>query len=256
MKEVLESHGFSPYEAQIYLCLLENGPLTAYGVAEKTGLYRQVTYDSLNRLAEQARVTVLRQERRQLFQAADPAILLDEARQKQEEFEKILPAMAAMRKASASPVEVEVFRGKHVLKLAFKDIVRTLRQHGGESCCTAVDERHYSAYDSIALSIFEREMLRFGLKERVIIKEGAPRLMPSETTEYRTVPERYFNSHPVQIYGDTVQINLSGTPMHMILIRNQSIADSFKKQFELMWSVAKPIAKDRRESLRSGERSP
>lgn len=245
MKSTLEKQGFSSHEAQIYLCLLENGPLTAYAVAEKTGLYRQVTYDALNRLAEQARVTVLKQKRRQLFQAADPTILLDEIRQKQEEFEKILPAMTAMRRASASPVEVEVFKGKHVLRLAFKDIVRVLKQHGGESCCTAVDEQHYSTYDSIALSIFEREMLHHGLRERVIIKEGALPLMSEKTTEYRAIPEKYFNPHPVQIYGNTVQINLSGTPMHMIVIRNQAIADAFRKQFEMMWSIAKPLKKTR-----------
>jgi len=54
-KEVLKQIGLTDYESELYLMLLQYGSLSAYELAEKTGMYRQVTYDTLNRLAEKIR---------------------------------------------------------------------------------------------------------------------------------------------------------------------------------------------------------
>ena len=51
-KAVLTQIGLTDYEAEVYLALLTNGQMSAYELAEKAGLYRQVTYDSLKRLME------------------------------------------------------------------------------------------------------------------------------------------------------------------------------------------------------------
>ncbi|MEK6839646.1 MAG: hypothetical protein AABX72_01785, partial [Nanoarchaeota archaeon] len=57
------------------------------------------------------------------------------------------------------------------------------------------------------------------------------------TSAYRTVPARFFNKNPTQIYGNTVQILLWGHPDYLIIIRNKEIADSYRRQFELMWKA-------------------
>ena len=49
-KEALKQVGLTEYEVEIYLTLLKNGQMSAYELAEKAGLYRQVTYDTLKRL--------------------------------------------------------------------------------------------------------------------------------------------------------------------------------------------------------------
>jgi len=51
-KEILKQIGLSEYESELYLALLQYGSLSAYELAEKTGMYRQATYDALNRLVE------------------------------------------------------------------------------------------------------------------------------------------------------------------------------------------------------------
>ncbi len=83
-------------------------------------------------------------------------------------------------------------------------------------------------------------MLYYKIKEKVIIKEGSRGIFKKGTSKYKKIAKKFFNENPIQIYGEVVQILTFGNPDHLIIIRNKKIADSYKKQFELMWSIAKP----------------
>ena len=87
---------------------------------------------------------------------------------------------------------------------------------------------------------YERDIVRLNIKERVIIKEGVKGIFQNGTTVYRSIPEKFFNDNAIQIYNDNVQIFVWGNPDYLIIIRNKSVAEAYRKQFELMWSVAKP----------------
>lgn len=240
MKSILEQQGFTPYEADVYLCLLENGSLSAYEVSEKTGLYRQAAYDALNRMVEKGIATLLKEGKRRVFKAADPKFLLEQVKAREQTLSNIIPQLLLLKQDSHNPVEVEVFKGESVIKLSLIDVVSTLKKFGGESTCTAVDEQPFYELDQVATENYIREMTEHDLHERVILRKGVQGTAPAKMSTYRHVDKKYFNANPTLVYGNTVQILLYGNPLHMILIRNQAIADAFRKQFELMWSVAEP----------------
>ena len=72
-----------------------------------------------------------------------------------------------------------------------------------------------------------------------LIKEDSKGIFKKGTSQYKKISKKFFNENPVQIYGDNVQIIIWGNPNYLIIIRNKNVADSYKKQFELMWSIAK-----------------
>lgn len=242
-KEILKEIGLTEYESEIYLALLQYGQISAYELAEKTGLYRQATYDALNRLIEKGYVSSSKEGRVQLYKAIDPQLILEYLNEKTESFKDILPGLIKLNEESKQPLVVETYRGKNVLRISFKDIINVLKKFGGENLCTSVDEffpfetfpasRKKTIYDQ-----YGRDLLKNGFKERVIIKKGVKKMFRRGTTRYRYVSEKYFNVNPVQVYGDSVQIFLWGNPDHLIIIRNKDIADSFRKQFELIWRAA------------------
>jgi len=41
------------------------------------------------------------------------------------------------------------------------------------------------------------------------------------------------------VYGNKVAIFLWGNPNHLILIESKEAANSYRKQFELLWKLAK-----------------
>jgi len=74
---------------------------------------------------------------------------------------------------------------------------------------------------------------------QVILKEGSYGLFQKGTSKYKKVPKKYYNPNPTQIYNDNVQIIIWGNPDYLIIIRNKNVADSYRKQFELMWKISK-----------------
>lgn len=240
MKEaILREIGMTDYEVTLYLTLLKQGPLSAYALAEKAGLYRQVTYDALNRLVEKGFVNSVKEGNSQLFKAIDPQLILEYLNEKKDRFENILPELKHIEKESQDTLQVETYKGKNVMRIALRDIINTLKDKGGEVWCTAIDESIPMAKNRSLCEQYERDIIRYNIKERVIIKEGNKGIFSKGNSHYKRISPKYFNQNPVQIYGDTVQIIVWGNPDYVIIIRNKEVADSYRRQFELLWSVAK-----------------
>ncbi len=237
-KDILKQIGLTDYEAEVYLALLANGQMSAYELAEKAGLYRQVTYDSLKRLQEKGFVSSVTERKTKLFKAIDPKLILEFLNERTESYKQILPELINLDKASKQPLSVETYKGKNVVRVALRDIINTLK-NGGSALCTAVDESTPFSKQKTICDQYERDMLNYGIKERVIIKEGTKGIFQKGTSKYRKVPDKFFNENPIQIYGDNVQIIVWGNPDYLIIIRNKGVADSYRKQFELIWSIAK-----------------
>lgn len=239
-KQTLQEIGLTNYESEIYLALLTHGQISAYELAEKAGLYRQVTYDTLKRLQEKGFVSSVTEGKTKLFKATEPELVLEMLNDKTENFKQLLPDLIQLDKASKQPLLVETYKGKNVLRIALRDIINQLKNSKNkEVLCTAVDESVPLSKFQTTLDQYERDMLHYKIKEKVIIKQGTKGLFQKGTSKYRKVPEKYFNENPLQIYGDNVQIIVWGNPDYLIIIRNKGVAESYRKQFQLLWSIAK-----------------
>lgn len=240
-REILQEIGLTEYESKIYLSLLSNGQISAYELAEKAGLYRQVTYDSLKRLMEKGFVNSVTEGKTKLFKAIDPNLILELLNEKVENYKQILPELTEINKSSKQPLNVETYKGKNVVRIALRDIINELKNKKEKQVlCTAVDEYLPKETQELVIDHYERDMLHYKIKEKVIIKQGTKGIFKKGTSQYRKIHEKFFNENPVQIYGDNVQIIIWGNPNYLIIIRNKGVADSYRKQFGLMWNIAKP----------------
>ena len=238
-KDILKEIGLTEYETEVYLALLSNGQISAYELAEKAGLYRQVTYDTLKRLEEKGFVSSVKEGNTKLFKAISPEMILEILNEKTESYKQILPQLNEINLASKQPLSVETYRGKNIVRIALRDIINNLKKTGGEVLCTAVDESVPFIKYPTTNEQYERDMLKYKIKERVLIREGSKGLFQKGTSSYKKISNKFFNQNPMQIYKDNVQIIIWGNPDYLIIIRNKNVADSYRKQFELMWKIAK-----------------
>jgi len=238
-EEILREIGLTDYEIKIYLALLEHGQISAYELAERTGLYRQAVYDAINRLIEKGYVNSVKEGKSNLYKAIDPEMILEYLNEKTESFKQIIPQLGSLQKKSAEKVIVETYKGKNAVRICLKDVVKELRKFGGVNLCTAVDEKKFEEKYKLVIDQYERDMLHYKLKEKVILKKGVKGILNSGTSTYRHIEEKFFNPNPTQIYGNTVSIIILGNPTHLIIIRSKEVADSYRKQFELLWRAAK-----------------
>lgn len=238
-KETLKQIGLTDYESELYLSLLQYGSLSAYELAEKTGMYRQVTYDTLNRLVEKGYLNSVKEGKSQKYSAIHPDLILEYLNEKTESFKQILPSLLQLDKNAKEPLLVETYKGKNITRIALRDIISRLKEKGGEVLCTAVDETIPEVKNKTIIEQYERDLLNYKIKERVIIKEGNKGLFKKSSSQYRKIKEKFFNSNPIQIYGNNVQIIVWGNPDYLIIIRSKDVAESYRKQFELLWQIAK-----------------
>lgn len=73
----------------------------------------------------------------------------------------------------------------------------------------------------------------------MIVKENAKLLKEAKTTTYRFLPKEIIGNTAFEVYNNKVAIFLLGIPNYLILIENKEVADSYRKQFQILWNQSK-----------------
>lgn len=142
--------------------------------------------------------------------------------------------------------EFRTIEGQEILRKYYKDLLRTYATKKGEILYMGIDNSRMFQTDPMKLAAyktFEQEIKKLGVTERLLFLEGDTSFM-ADVNCYRWVPKELFTEIPVTIYGENVAIILWGPPSRMLIIRNKAIADTFRRQFEAIWALAKPVPDD------------
>ena len=85
------------------------------------------------------------------------------------------------------------------------------------------------------------------LKMRTIIEEGDMNVVSSAYTEYRWAPKEQFHAVPFYAYADKLAIVVfqADPSPRIFMIQSKTIADAYRRQFDSMWSQAKPLPKQK-----------
>lgn len=238
----LRSLGLDRHEASVYLILAKGGALTASEVAALSGMHRPNTYDVLRRLESRALVSSFTLNGKMAYKARS----VDGLKESIEEKLDVLSALSsefAKYEEPRSECEVCVLSGQKALRAMQMDLIRTLKEEGGDSLVSGVDERKFFGLDELTMRRFFSLTKEYGFKEKVLVREHENYLpAPKETTTYRRLPAPYFDSAAsFVVYGSKVSIVVFSEPLHIIMIRSRKVSDAYRKKFALLWRVAKPV---------------
>ncbi len=239
MKEILKDLGLTNNEAEVYLTLLNKGEISVNEIGTKSGLHRQVCYDALDRLAEKGFVSYILKDGKKFFKALNPEKILEYLEQKKQEFANIVPQLTKMMQVQADETQVEVIKGKNVLRTMLNDAIKNLLEKKEISYVLGVDEEKYLETDKIAITQYINKLKKYGLKEKLLTKESAKTFFEGSQFEYRFIPDEFFNPNSTHIYSNTVSIIIWGRPNYGIIIKSRQVADSYKKYFMMLWKIAK-----------------
>ena len=170
-----------------------------------------------------------------VYTAAHPDKLFELLESKKENLKTVFNKLINLQKHEKHEGTVEVFRGIEGFRRLSNEIVKT----GKELLIFGVDEKEFEKKFSIEMKQVFRKEKEAGVNERIITWEGAF-VYDEPHLEYRTIPKRYFSPTPTFIFGDTVCIEI-WEPLMIIFIKNKQLAESYRKHFELLWKIAKPM---------------
>ncbi|MBS3079956.1 helix-turn-helix domain-containing protein [Candidatus Pacearchaeota archaeon] len=242
MFEELKELGLTDNQIKIYEILLKEGMLKPAEIAKKIEHSRPYVYESLERLEEKQMVSSLINDNKKVYQATDPKRVIEIMKAKLTRVESILPKLLTLSETSHGDIKAELYKGKNVMSQnLLKDIIARLKK-GDEVLVFGIDDKKLikeDKYYQVNLLIYLEKIKRLGIKERIIVKKGTELEHVEKTTKYKHLPDRYFGNVTFQVYGNKTAILLWGNLHHLILIENKEVADAYRKQFELLWKIAK-----------------
>lgn len=235
-EEELREIGLTDNEVRIYLFLLKRGISSPSEVATELGFHRGYVYDALERLHEKEVVSALFRSGKKHYQAASPTSIAELLRLRLESFEAIVPVLMGLASFHKESTTVELHKGKKVYRTLLKDTIASIRDEK-ELYVFGVDEERLMEKEPIYMQQYFTLIKERKLKEKVIIRMGGARLKHPSVT-YRELPEEYIGNTSQFIYKDKVATLILGVPDYLIVVENSRVADTSRKQFELLWSAA------------------
>jgi transcriptional regulator with XRE-family HTH domain len=124
------------------------------------------------------------------------------------------------------------------------DVYQTAKSGQGEICVSNVNEADFEYWlgDEDAAYVEKMDKLK-NINFRILSKHGDMNVS-SSYAEYRWVPEEQFSAAPFYVYGDKFAMILFEKDVTVFVVKNSSIADAQRKQFDIAWDKAEiPVLK-------------
>ena len=236
-EQELNEIGLSNNEIKIYLALLKSGLLNPTQLAEKTGLHRSYVYDTLERLLEKGIINTILVNNKKNYQAVDPKILREIFELKIKQLDRIIPELSSLFESKNEGTKIELHKGKNVYLTLIKDLTANLRKNDVVSIIGA-NEEVLETIEPIYLKQYFSIIKEKNVKERVIIADGSKRFK-ERNIEYKNLNRNYLGDTTIVIYQKKVFLFTWDDPYYLILINSRKIVESYKKQFNLLWKIAK-----------------
>ncbi len=229
--KALQQLGLTETESKVYLALLELGPSLAGQLSRKTGLHRRNIYDITERLIQKGIIGYILKNNRRFFEASSPERLKEIIEEKQKSLSEILPQLNELYNQAKEKQETNFYKGTEGLKTIFQDQLESkeILILGASSEAFEILPFYFKWYD--------KDRVKRRIKTRIIANKRFNKPIP--LSEIRYLPEKYANPLAINIWNDKVAIILWKAPPLAIVIKQQEIADSYKKYFELIWKMAK-----------------
>ena len=235
--------GLTANEAKVYTILLKLGSSLAGDITKNTGIHRRNVYDSIERLMEKGLISFVIINNRKYFEAANPSRLLTILDEKKEainrakkELEPIVIKLNTIKELQPKQ-EVRFFKGAEGFKTVYEDILNTKKDYAGYGPGEQIEKvlRHYFNH-------FVKERIKSKISIKLIYNENSrgKKFTKNSFSEIRFLPEEFSSHAALRIYGNKVAILLfSEEEPIAIVIENNSIADGYRKYFNVMWNSAK-----------------
>lgn len=235
MLKALEHAGLTPIEAKIYVTLVELGPSLAGIISRKSGIHRRSIYDGMERLIQKGLVSYILKNNRKYFHAANPEKVLTLLQQQEEEIKKVLPEMLIKYNAQKEKQETAFYKGKDGLKTVFEDelsVGKEILVLGASTEATEILSYYFHWFDKRRVTKKIPMKLIYATENKVKYH--------TKHADIRYLPSEYQTPTATNIYGDRVaMIHWSKERPFAILIKDEDIAEGYRKYFELLWKIAK-----------------
>jgi sugar-specific transcriptional regulator TrmB len=234
LEENLISLGFTHNQSKVYISLLQLGQTKVGPLLGKTGFHRNIVYRALDDLIGKKLANKIVKRGVSYFSAIDPEPILLEQKRKEDTAKDILKEIKSIQKQSFS--EVMILTGQQ----GIMDLCEMMIVEGADTYVIGATFNIVSAVGG-NLERFEERVKKKGIKQYALAQaqiRGKAGL--NFVDEVRFLPENFPSSpHVIWVFGQVTAHILWEEPQTIFIIKNQKVAESYRKYFDLLWKRAK-----------------
>lgn len=135
--------------------------------------------------------------------------------------------------------EVVEYQGENFIKDWMDDFTSCMQGPSDIMRVCGLDERNFPQHAPDQLLRYEAHQIETQFQEKIIIEEKDDFLL-ADPACYRWVSSVLLGTIPYLVYKDRFALAMYEAK-RIIVVRNQSIANTFIKQFEFLWAQAKSL---------------
>jgi hypothetical protein len=234
--------GFGDKTAKVYYALLRLGEVGASKIVKETGLHNQFVYNSLKELGEKNMVRFSLKNGRKQFEAQNPALLVLEA-EKQKVIAENLSQNLSNLIDYVDDQNFEVIKGTEAFVASeFKALQDAPK--GSEFLVIGGIGDQYAETMGNLLNEYEYQRNKKEISVRYLGSLGQEghikeKYDPRSNFKSRLLNGRFENEVNMSIFPNEVVFNLFGTPHVRFAIKSPKMVESYRKFFEVLWSMGK-----------------
>ncbi len=237
---ILEELGLTNTEIRVYVSLLEIGESSAGNILEKSKLPNSTVHRDLNSLIEKGIVSFVREGKKKLYRANSPETFINFIEEKKRKFLTILPQLKQTQNTSKKEDLAGVYKGVKGIKEVYSMIINSK----GEEYNTFGGG--YITAEVMGLDWWinlHKRRVENKLPSRQIfdltVKKDAKEIKENPLTKIKYVEEKFASFQETVICGDYVAIAIFSENPYAFLIKDKSVAESYRKYFEILWASSK-----------------
>lgn len=241
MKEDLIKLGFSSNEADVYLALISLGKTGTGEIIKKTGLHRNIVYETLNKLITKKLATRVINKKVSQFLVTDPERILDEQKNNLELASQIIPSLSAQANVKQ---EIVIYEGLEGFQSFSLDYVSKMKENSTLYVLGAIGDRWFDLMGE-SYNKFERKRLKkkiwFKMIEYHESEMDKTLVQAGKYYAVRVIPQNLDTPANVVFWDEYVALQTLVEPYSVVQIKNAALAKSYLNYFNLLWNQGKDI---------------
>lgn len=242
MEQELIKLGFSSHEAAVYLALIDIGQTGAGEIIKKTGLHRNIIYETLDKLiAKQLALKVTVKNVAQ-FRSTDPNRIINTIKTSLDMAEATVPELVSRANVKQ---DIVVYDGLDGFRNYNYSALTRIPNGGTQYILGSVGNLWYELMGEMY-----QKYRKLRIKKKITWKmigyaESARDQDVVDMKEFidlRIIPRNLSTPANMQIWEDVVALQVLTEPYSVIEIKNKALAESYLNYFNLLWEQGKVIS--------------
>jgi len=242
LKNQLENIGFNKNESSVFLALLELGLSSSGPIIKKTGLHRNIVYETLNKLITKKIVAESDQRGVKHFKVLNINKILSEKEKEYNLAKEIVLKLEEIKKREN--IEIIVYEGEEGFQTALINAVNYIKERHSNLVMGAGGENFYKAMGD-AIKTYDKIRKKKNIFSKMIGYEYQRNEHKKSLTtnrplvEFRYLPNNLFNPSGTVIFDDKILLQIYSSPPAVVEIKSKEVSESYKNYFNLLWEIAK-----------------